>query len=218
VIGVVDTNSLPPGEKWRQFELRALGLRDFAGARADAPLNPFALARFANLLVVDFKQIDELSHQAREHLLGAASEEWSGGACARALPDGRKIIILNPNHSRQRQHATLMEEICHVFLGHTPNRLAIVTEGRAGRTAARDYQQTDEEAAYATGAAALVPFSTLRRLVLQAKSTSEIARHFRVSRELVQYRLKVTRLWSLYKSAHPDEQGNQPRRKRTPTN
>ena len=98
-----------------------------------------------------------------------------------------------------------MEEICHVFLGHTPNRLAIVTAGKGGRTVARDYEKADEEAAYATGAAALVPFSSLRRFLHQGESASEIAKHFRVSRELVQYRLKVTRLWSLYKSAHPAE-------------
>jgi hypothetical protein len=202
----MDQFTLPPGEKWRQYELWALGLRDFARAREDAPLNPFALARFANLLVVDFDQIEGLSPQAREHLLGSASEEWSGGACSRALPDGRKIIILNPKHGRQRKHATLMEEICHVFLGHTPNRLAIVATGK-GRAVARDYEKADEESAYATGAAALVPFSSLRRFVLEGKSSVEIARHFRVSRELVQYRLKVTRLWSLYKSAHADEPG-----------
>src|SRR5882724_5832683 len=103
----VDQFTLPPGEKWQQYELQALGLRDFARVRADAPLNPFALARFANLLVVDFKQVEGLSSEVREHLLGPASEEWSGGACSRALPDGTKIIILNPNHGRQRQHATL---------------------------------------------------------------------------------------------------------------
>ena len=203
----MDQFTLPPGEKWRQYELRALGLRDFARAREDAPLNPFALARFANLLVVDFDHIEGLSPQAREHLLGAASEKWSGGACSRALPDGRKIIILNPNHGRQRKHATLMEEICHVFLGHTPNRLAIVASGKEGRAVARDYQRADEESAYATGAAALVPFSSLRKFVLQGKSSSEIAKRFQVSSELVQYRLKVTRLWSFYKSAHVDESG-----------
>jgi len=201
----VDQFTLPPGERWRRYELQGLGLRDFAGLRADAPLNPFALARFANLLVVSFDQIQGLSAQVREHLLGPAAAEWSGGACSRALPDGRKIIILNPTHGRQRRHATLMEEICHVFLGHTPNRLSIVGSDKGGRAVARDYQKADEEAAYGTGAAALVPFTSLRRFVLAGKSASEIARHFGVSRELVGYRLKVTHLWSLYKSAHPEE-------------
>lgn len=209
----MDQFTLPPGEKWRRYELSGLGLRDFARVGTDARLDPFALARFASLLVVDFDQIQGLSPQLREHLLGPAAGEWSGGACSRALPDGRKIIILNPTHGPQRKHATLMEEICHVFLGHTPNRLAIVGTGKGGRAIARDYKKDDEEAAYGTGAAALVPFGPLRRFVLVGKSGSEIARHFGVSRELVAYRLKVTHLWSLYKSAHPDE-GKAPKRTR----
>ena len=62
-----------------------------------------------------------------------------------------------------------MEEICHVFLGHAPNRLAIISHDKRGKTLARDYKKSDEEAAYATGAAALVPFGALRRSVLKWK-------------------------------------------------
>lgn len=196
---------LPPGEKWREYELQALGLRDFAQTHPDAPLDPFALARFANLLVVEIDKIKGLSRPAREHLLGAASEEWSGGAASRPLPDGRKIVILNPTHGHTRTNATLMEEICHVFLGHEPNRLAIISNDERGKTRSRDYRKADEEAAYATGAAALVPFAALRKLVLEGRSDSEIARHFRVSRDLVEYRLKVTRLWKAYKAARTEQ-------------
>jgi hypothetical protein len=195
---------LPPGDKWRQFELQALGFRDFAGVRTDAALDPFRLARFANLLVVSFDQIKGISTEAREHLLGEGSEKWSGGACSRPLPDGRRIVILNPNHGRMRTNATLMEEISHVFLGHQPSRLKVVAETEGGRTISRDYRKADEEAAYATGAAALVPFGALRRFVLDGRTSLEIAKHFHVSRELVEYRLKVTRLWASYRAAHPN--------------
>lgn len=195
---------LPTGEKWRQFELKAIGLRDFAGVRADAPLNPFDLARFANLLVVDMAELEDLSAKSKEHLLGPASEEWSGGACSQVLPNGQRIVILNPNHGPARTNATLMEEICHVFLGHQPNRLSVIANSENGKTLARDYRKLDEEAAYAIGAAALVPFAVLRRLVLAGKSSTEIARHFRVSRDLIEYRLKVTHLWKLYKAAHSE--------------
>lgn len=195
---------LPPGEKWRQFELHALGFRDFAGVRPGAPLDPFQLAKFANLLVVDFDQIKGLSEEAREHLLGTASEKWSGGACSLPLPDGRKIVILNPNHGRMRTNATLMEEVSHVFLGHQPSRLKVVAETESGRTVSREYRAADEEQAYATGAAALVPFSALRRFVLEGQTSQQIAKHFHVSRELVEYRLKVTRLWRTYRAAHAD--------------
>jgi hypothetical protein len=204
---------LPPTEKRKQFELRALGLRDFARATGDQPLDPFALAKFAKLMVVDFDAVKDLSAESRAHLLGAAAEDWSGGACSQPLPNGWRVVILNPLHGSQRNRATLMEEVAHVFLGHKPNRLAIITgDDRSGqspatpnqsrdRMLARDYNQGDEEAAYAVGAAALVPYATLRRLVLSGRTAQEIARHFRVSRQLAEYRIKVTHLWAEYKRA-----------------
>lgn len=196
-------HDLPPGEKWQQFELQALAFRDFAGLRVEAPLDPFRLAKFANLLVVSFDQIKGLSAETREHLLGSASEKWSGGACSLPLPDGRRIVILNPNHAPMRTNATLMEEVSHVFLGHQPSRLKVVAESASGQTISREYRKADEEAAYGTGAAALVPFAPLRRFVLDGQTSVQIAKHFRVSRELVEYRLKVTRLWQTYRTAHP---------------
>jgi len=250
--------SLPLTEKRKQYELRALALRDFAGVREHDPLDPFALAQFAKLMVVDFDQVKGLSPESRAHLLGPAAEEWSGGACSRPLPDGWRIVILNPAHGTHRNRATLMEEISHVFLGHQPNRLAViggnptvregapnrtaviggnptvregapnrtavitgnptVREGAPNRTAviggnptvregatthaaaARDYNKSDEEAAYAVGAAALVPYQSLRRFVLEGRTADQIARKFGVSRQLVEYRIKVTHLWADYKS------------------
>ena len=182
-----------------------MGFRDFAGIRPDVALDPFRLAGFASLLVVAFEDIKGLTPEVREHLLGDASEKWSGGACSVPLPDGRKIVILNPNHGRMRTNATLMEEVSHVFLGHRPSRLKVVAETAGGQTVSREYRKTDEEAAYGTGAAALVPFAALKRSVLEGRSSMEIAKHFRVSRELVEYRMKVTRLWKLYRSAAADK-------------
>ncbi len=174
-----------------------MALRDFARVRPDLPLNPFDLARFANLIVIDFERIEGLSDEAREHLLGPATEAWSGGACT--LPNGMKLVILNPNHGPARTKATLMEEICHVFLAHQPNRLSIVTKDERGKVMNRDYRKADEEEAYGVGAAALVPYASLKALLLQGKNAREIATHFRVSRELVDYRMKVTHLWREYR-------------------
>ena len=190
-------SDLPPGDKWRKFELKALGLRDFAQVRPDQALNPFELARYANLIVLKFEQVEGLSDAVREHLLGDGVAAWSGGACT--LPNGTKIVILNPTHGRTRTNATLMEEICHVFLGHEPNRLSIVTKDARGKVMARDYRKADEEEAYGVGAAGLVPYGSLKRLLIIGKTSSEIATHFGVSRELVHYRMKVTKLWTPFK-------------------
>ena len=54
----MDTSALPPTRKGRQYEIRAIGLREFAGLkRDDEKLNPFDLARYAKLLVATFEQI-----------------------------------------------------------------------------------------------------------------------------------------------------------------
>ncbi len=193
-------NDLPPTQKGRHYELRALGLREFAGLRRDDQrLDPFALARYAKLLVASYADIEPLlSEETRSHLLGPGKDKWSGGAASQTLPNGQKLIILNPSHGRNRQNATLMEEICHVFFGHKPSRLAIERRDRHGQIVARDYNEQIEEEAYSTGAAALVPFTALRRMVEAGRTIAEISRHFQVSRALVEFRIKVSRLWDSY--------------------
>ncbi|HMP66803.1 MAG TPA: ImmA/IrrE family metallo-endopeptidase [Pyrinomonadaceae bacterium] len=196
-------DELPPTQKGRHHEIRALGLREFAGLRSNTqPLDPHKLAKYAKLVVVSFDEIAGLSPETVEHLLGDAKDKWSGGAASRPLPDGSKLIVLNPTHGRNRQNATLMEEICHVFLGHKPSRLQTTRKTKDGKVVARDYDAAIEEEAYATGAAALVPYTALCRMVGSGRSTAQIARHFGVSRALVEYRIKVSRLWEAHKRNH----------------
>ena len=171
-----------------------MGLR-----RDDQRLDPFKLAQYAKLFVASFEQIEPLlTEETRAHLTGSGKDAWSGGAASHTLPDGKKLIILNPTHGRNRQNATLMEEICHVFLGHKPSRLSVERRDKHGRIIARDYNESIEEEAYGTGAAALVPYTALRRMVESGRSSREIARHFYVSPALVEYRIKVSRLWATY--------------------
>lgn len=193
-------DELPPTQKGKHHEVRAAGLREFAGLRRDdQPLDPFKLARYANLMVISVDQVEGLSAETVSELLDTGKDKWSGGAASRKLPNGRKLIVLNPTQGKNRHNATLMEEICHVFLGHKPSRLAIENRDRRGKIVARDYNAEIEEEAYATGAAALVPYSSLKQFVEQGKTAAEIARHFYVSRAMVEYRIKISRLWDIYK-------------------
>ena len=208
--------SLPPTRKGRVYETYAVCLREFAGLRRpDQRLDPFLLASYANLLVADFRQLRSmLSESAVSHLLGDGKDSWSGGACSQPLPDGRKLIVLNPTHGKNRQNATLMEEISHVFLGHKPSRLAFQDDSDSGKVKTRDYNAKVEEEAYAVGAAALVPYESLSNFVREGWSSRRIARHFEVSHLLVEYRIKVSRLWSDYL----DIQANGPLRVGSPVN
>ena len=197
----MNTPDLPPTQKGRHHEIRATGLREFAGLRRpEQPLDPFRLAKYAKLLVVSYEQVEALlSESTKKHLIGEGKDMWSGGAASQPLPDGQKLIILNPTHGQNRHRATLMEEVCHVFLGHKPSRLAIKRRDKQGNIVARDYNHEIEEEAYSTGAAALVPYLGLKRYVEEGKSSAEIARHYGVSRALVEFRIKISRLWDTYK-------------------
>ena len=192
---------LPPTQKGRHHELRGRGLREFAGlTRDDQRLDPFGLARYAGLLVVTFDQIESLlTEETLKELLGSGKDNWSGGAASKKLPNGKKLIILNPTHAKTRHKATLMEEISHVFLGHKPSRLSVENRDKHGNTIARDYNADIEEEAYSTGAAALVPYAGLKHFVESGKTAAEIARHYNVSKALVEYRIKISRLWDTYK-------------------
>jgi hypothetical protein len=204
----MNTDDLPPTQKGRHHEIRAMALREFAGLRKpEQPLDPFKLAKYANLFIPSFDDLRGLlSESTVEQLLNAGKDDWSGGAASIPLPDGRKLIILNPTHSKRRQNATLMEEISHVFLGHKPSRLAIKRKDKNGKIVARDYNHEIEEEAYSTGAAALVPYLALKRYVEEGKSSTEIARHFGVSRALVEFRIKISKLWDTYKKNLADHE------------
>jgi hypothetical protein len=196
----MDNSELPPTQKGRHHELRAKALREFAGLlRDDERLDPFELARYANLLVIPVDEIIGLSAATLDELLGTGKDKWSGGAASHKLPNGQKLIILNPTHGKNRHNATLMEEVSHVFLGHKPSRLAIENRDKDGNVIARDYNADIEEEAYSTGAAALVPYSSLKRFVEEGKTAAQIARHFNVSKALVEFRIKISRLWDSYK-------------------
>ncbi len=205
----MDTTNLPPTRKGRTYELHALGLREFAGLRRPTDrLNPFDLARFAKLLVVSFDKVESLlTEETKKRLLGEGKDDWSGGASSQTLPNGQKLIILNPTHGKNRQNATLMEEISHVFLGHKPSRLAIEMRDESGNVRARDYNAEIEEQAYSVGAAALVPYAGLHFYIVQGKTSRDIARHYDVSYQLIEYRIKVSRLWKEYLEIQASKKG-----------
>jgi hypothetical protein len=145
---------LPTTRLGRQFERKAIRIRQFAGVGYLEPLDPFELAAKVKLRVVSLEELSALSEQARLHLTEVDADAWSGGATP-VLPDGSRLVILNPTHSRRRHSATLMEEICHVLLGHKADRIgATDTPGQH-----RDYESERECEAYGVGAAALLPYS-----------------------------------------------------------
>ena len=191
---------LPPTAKRKVFERIALAIREFAGSSLEERLDPWRLAPRLKLRVVTLDEISGISPDAMRELLGG--DGWSGGASP-PLPDGSRLVFLNPSHSRERQTATLMEEISHVVLHHTPTKIHGIQVAPGEREKFRDFNAAQEEAAYGVGAAALVPYLPLRRATEFGLEPQAVAKHYGVSRALVEYRLKVCRLWATYRELAP---------------
>ncbi|MCI0723821.1 MAG: ImmA/IrrE family metallo-endopeptidase [Acidobacteria bacterium] len=186
----------PRNFRGRIYERAGLKIREFAGASLEDPLDPFALAEFVKIHVVYLSSIRGLPTGIRNRLNTRFRSQWS--AVTVGLPDGWQVCILNPTHTTERKRATLMEEISHVVLGHEPTRIITGSNG----VGYREFNPANEEAAYGVGAAALVPYAPLVIGLMDGQNPDSIARHYGVSSPLVLYRIKITMLWSLYKSKY----------------
>ncbi len=174
------------------YERVGLNIRDFAGVSLEERLDPFALAEFVKIQVIEPSDIPALSPLTLGELTGNSRSRWS--AATVALPDGWQLCILNPTHNSERMQATLMEEIAHVVLGHKPTRIL-----SGGHLAFREYNALNEQVAYGVGAAALVPDAALVSGLSNGRTPEMIASRYAVSLPLVIYRIKITMLWSLYR-------------------
>jgi hypothetical protein len=67
------------------------------------------------------------------------------------------LVIYNDSHPHCRVRATLMEEFFHLWLGHPPSVLRFYRDDLA-----RSYNKAVESQAYGSGAAALLPYRSLR--------------------------------------------------------
>jgi hypothetical protein len=163
----------------------ALQIRDFAGLGLTARLDPFVLAASVNIRVLYLSDLVNLSESSRARL--DVPDGWSGGA-TKDLGDGSHIVILNRRHSLGRQASTLMEEVCHILFRHKPSKIG------ADQVGGRSYNFNVEDEAYAVGAAALVPYHSLKTLLISGVSVRKIAGQFGVTTSLVIYRAKGTGL------------------------
>jgi Zn-dependent peptidase ImmA (M78 family) len=120
--------------------------------------------------------------------------KWDGFAfCCDGDPT--LMILLNPARSEKRQAATLMEELSHHLLRHTPCSIAL--NAKTGFLE-RSYDRSQEDEAYDLGAAILLPKERIQQDVAGKLTADEIAAMHSCSEELVVYRIKRMRLWQRY--------------------
>ena len=181
---------LPPNPRQWAVEHHALDVREELGIALDTMLpHERAFALLPGVEVLPHGKVPA-AHMYLEHFRGAGATTWSGLAVQ--MDDGTAYVVYNDAHSITRTRATLMEEFFHLRLGHPRSVVRVLSNGEGGRT----YDSATEEEAYACGAAALVPYYGLRRMVDAGMAPAGIARTFVVSHALVYYRLRVTKLFA----------------------
>jgi IrrE N-terminal-like domain len=187
----------PFSRRAKAWEPHGLALRRHLHLRIDDVLDPYQLVGFVGLRLVALESVckhlpKDLVRQLRER--GAKS--WSGGIHGRPLPDGTRICILNSCHNALRLKTTLMEEIAHIHLGHSPSGLLRSDDGLRMRS----YDKQQEQDAYGVGAAALIPWGALFPSINKGASIEELAERYELSAEVVRYRIQITGAHTLYKS------------------
>lgn len=180
---------LPPNPTRWEHEHNALDLRHELGLPNDKPLDPLAAFDLLDS-VLDVVPHTELGAPAEHerYFSGAREYRWSGMCIP--LPEGDHLVVYNGFHPQTRVRATLMEEFFHLWLGHAPTKIRVQTDG-AG---AREFDVGKESEAYGSGAAALVPYGSLREMLSSGMDVGEIGNHFNVSEQLVGFRMKVAKL------------------------
>lgn len=184
------TGLIPPNRNQWNVEHHALNLREELGVSVDVPLDHSAA--FALLPATTVFGHGELpvAQEFIQHFRAAGMSHWSGMAVT--VAPGVEWVIYNDAHALTRVRATLMEEFFHVRFDHDRSKIRVY----GGNGDPRTFDREAEEEAYHTGAAALVPYAALRKFVARGKSTRAIAKHYRVSPELVRFRAKVTKLYA----------------------
>lgn len=180
---------LPPNPNWWEQEHNGLDLRHELDLPLEARLYP--QAAFDMLEEVYVVAHGDLNlPDAVAHFRNSGSRNWSG-MCV-PCPD-MTLVIFNDSHPPRRIRATLMEEFFHIWLDHKPTRLRMFSNGESRR----DFDRAKESEAYGSGAAALVPYKPLRAMLESGHSVRAIADHYFVSEQLIEFRIRVSKLWRL---------------------
>lgn len=158
-------------------------------------LDPWTLAKDLDIEAWSLARLDEERghdvelHEALDVLY--AEEQSSLSAVTVFDFTGRRLIIYNESHSRERQVSDLCHELAHSLLLHAPTPALDHLGGRLWDAA------MEQEAAY-LGGALLIPGKGARYAAKSGLSVERTALKFRCSPEMAEWRLRMSgakRIW-----------------------
>ena len=154
--------------------------------RLEDPLDPEDLAAHLGVVVWRPEDVPELSINSLQQLTINDRDSWS--AVTLRLGD-TNLTIVNSAHPPTRQRSSLAHELAHLILDHKPDRIDL---SPAGHLLLSSFEREQEEEAAWLSATLLVPRAGLRTACRSTRDPQTLADHFRVSLDMMNWRLQMT--------------------------
>jgi Zn-dependent peptidase ImmA (M78 family) len=120
----------------------------------------------------------------RARLEGEFSSEWSA---VTIVAGPNPVIVFNSSHSRRRRASTLMHELAHILLDHTPGNMFF-----GGGMALRTYDPAQEAEADWLAGCLLLPREALLAARKAGDSDEALCERYCVSSEMLRFRINAT--------------------------
>jgi hypothetical protein len=172
-----------------EAEKTALRYRSELGIAEYLPLPAAKLANHLGISIITPTEIKGIDDDLLNLLLvGPGKDKWSA---AIFLKHNRKHIIHNPTHSLARQESNLMHELAHASCDHILCEMEAALSGLV--IPLRKYDQVQEaEAEYLGGCLQLPQKALYHYHHVLKKSVDEIAAEFNASKQMVNFRLRMS--------------------------
>ncbi len=154
--------------------------------RLEEPLNPEDLAAHLGVMVWRPEDVPELPINSLQQLTIHDRDSWS--AVTLRLSN-TNLTIVNSTHPPTRQRSSLAHELAHLILDHEPDRIDL---SPAGHLLLSSFEREQEDEANWLSATLLVPRAGLRVAYQSTRDSQTLADHFRVSLDMMNWRLRMT--------------------------
>ena len=160
--------------------------RQTLGIPLDARIDAYGLATSLGVRVATPEELPDLSEASITQLSVSEPKIWSAVTISHR---GLKLVILNSGQSPRRRANSLCHELAHILLNHRSDDSQLSREGFLFRAGFNNEQE--DEADWLAGCL-LVPAEGLFRVCWRMRSPELLAKHFGVSRSLIEWRLRMT--------------------------
>ena len=165
-------------------ERTAAEYRQTLGVPITAALDPRILAEHLDVRVLMPEDVLGPADVSLTQLTVIGRDSWSAVTISQR---GIRLVILNSGHPETRLASSLAHELAHIILNHTSEDARVSLEGFLFRS---KFDEEKEKEADWLSACLLLPREGLFRMYCRTPRPEVLATHFRVSKALVNWRLR----------------------------